>query len=151
MSGSGQTLFRGFGSDSWSTPTWQNPSGAPPPGAGEPPPSGYVGPGSASGWTSDTSVPYQTTPMVNIQGESVGQPATQSAGFDWQGMTQGLVGGLLNVFRGGGQPQPQYQPPPSPGVPVWVWVAIPVALVGVIAIARRKPRLSGYRRRRSKR
>lgn len=148
MSGTGQYLFRGFGADAWSAPSWQNPSGAP--GAGVPPPSGYVGPGSASGWTSDTAVDTSYHAQTYNTGGS--EPVSKEAGFDWQGMTSGLGKGLLDIFRGTGGQQPMYQPPPQQGVPVWVWLAIPVALVGVVLIARKPKRsMAGYKRRKSRR
>ncbi len=154
MSGSGQSLFRGFGYD---MPTWNSPS-VQLPGSGTPPPAGYVGPGSAQGWTSDTAVDTSYLPRANMEptvGGSSSEASNTSSGFDWQGLTTGIGGGLLNLFRGGGQ-QGMYPPgyvPPQPGVPVWVWVAIPVALVGVIAYTRmgKKRSVAGYRRRKSRR
>ncbi len=78
------------------------------------------------------------------------QTAGSQAGFDWQGMTQGLVGGLMNIFGGRQQYAPP-PPPPSEGIPGWVWLAVPVGLVGVVLLTRKKSSVAGYRRRKSRR
>jgi len=105
----------------------------------------------------DTWAGYPPPPLVRVEQAYPPQMiplGTQSSGsFDWQGMTSGLVGGLLNIF-GPKQPvQPQYYEPPPTSVPIWVYLAIPVALVGVVALMRRKPSggLRGYRKRRRSR
>lgn len=89
------------------------------------------------------SDPYSSPPMV--QAQPVG---TQSSG--------GVLDKVLDIGRGlvdiFGRPAQVYTPPPPPTVPVWVYLAIPVALIGVVAMMRRKPSMGRYRRsRRSRR
>jgi len=62
------------------------------------------------------------------------------------------VGKMVDIFGRPVQPRPPVVPM-SPPTPVWVYLVIPVALIGVVALMRRKPSGGlGYRRsRRSRR
>ncbi len=146
MSGRGQSLFRGFGTAWEEAQADLAASEYAARTAGE----GYVAPRPSSGdiplLQSERNMDFN----ANLVPMGSSQPAGNQAGFDWQGMTQGLVGGLMNVFRGNTQ---QYAPPPpvSSGMPGWVWLAIPVGLVGVVLLTRKKSSVAGYRRRKSRR
>ncbi len=62
------------------------------------------------------------------------------------------VNKVVDIFGRPVQQQPVARP--SSSVPIWVYLSIPVALIGVVALMRRKPsrRVGSYkRRRRSKR
>ncbi len=93
------------------------------------------------GWNS-----YPAPPMPAA--EPVGKA---SSGVDWESIVGKVGRGLVNIF---GQPvAPAYAPPPAPSVPIWVYLTIPVALIGAVALMRRKPSSVGrYRKsRRSRR
>ncbi len=135
MSGSGQTMFRGFGADYgpyFDVDAHQE-------GAQ------HDGTITNQEGTGNNGSYQLSTPSA----QAINQP-TAGGGFDWQGMTTGFGKGLLDLFRGAGgasQYPPGYMPPQAaPAVPIWVWVAVPVALVGVIALVR--SRSSGRKSRR---
>lgn len=128
MSGSGQTLFRGFS-------------------AGKLTEEGEQGGSSASDWNT-----YTEPPMVTAEGVPVTpQPASGMTAGGVFDTVAGLAGKLLNIFQ---PAQQQYRPypnqqAPQQGVPTWVWVAIPVALVGAVVLLRRPQgrRMARYHRR----
>ncbi len=155
MSGSGQTMFRGFGAEytgpgspgyNYATPeaqavadmaaSYTGPAYADPNRS-------YVGPGTVNTSYREESVAGSAVPAgggYDVMGTLFGSKSSE----------RGVVGSLLDIFRGSVQ-QPMYAPPPSPGVPVWVWLAIPVGVLGVVLLTRKKSSVAGYRRRKSRR
>ncbi len=133
--------FSDFGDE---MPSWTNVTGQTP--ASAEPSSGYVGPGSATGWTSDTAVPY-SQPYVR----DVPTGSAQSTGV--MDVLTSLAGGLVNIF--GQRVNPQGQVVVQQKTPGWV---MPVAIVGGVIVlgsvfmAGKGRRMNGYRRsRRSRR
>ncbi len=102
-------------------------------------------------------VPYTPPPSVKVE-DSVVQGSNNGGGssfldtlFGTKKSDGGVVGTLVNIFgqlvHPNGQSIPNV-PPPTP-TPIWVYLAVPVALIGVVALIRRKPRaaVAGYGRR----
>ncbi len=163
MSRNGQRLFRGFGADEYTGPGSPNYNYATPAQqqaedmadaytgpAYSDPNRNYVGPG-----TVNTDVIYQSGGGSSESSErsSNSGPGFLDTLFGTKQSENGLVGSLVNIFGQimGRNGQPLPPPPPTPSVPIWVWLAIPVALVGVVVIARKPKSVAEYRRRKSRR